>query len=136
MAGSGSLSFSLNKLGIEIIATDNFGFGAKHWKDSNNMWYDVENMDCIESIQRYGKDVDLIICSWAMMDDSIYRSLKEMRKVNDKCMLVFIGEGMGGCTGDNNFFNEAIEIDDKNFYESVKNYTTWNWLHGYPRLYK
>lgn len=135
MAGCGSFSYALNKKGIDIISTDDFSW-HNHWKDQNNMWYNVENMDCIEAIQRYGRDVDLIICGWALMDDSIYRSLIEMRKVNSDCMLIFIGEYIGGCTGNDEFFKEAIEIDDKNFYESVQSYRTWTWLHDYPRLYK
>ena len=122
MAGSGLLSKALKDVGCDIIATDN-----KSWVDFNRImfspWFrdpftDVEELDCIDAIEKYGKDVDFVIVSWAYMDDTCYRALLKMREVNPDCLMIYIGE-YGDCCADENF-TQAAESFDIHWFEHMK----------------
>ena len=123
MAGTGSLSFALQQQGVDIIATDNFSWeGNSNWNDNENYWTEIEHIDAIEAVKKYGKDIDIIIMSWPYMDDTAYRILKSMREVNSNCVMIYIGEGMGGCTADDEFFENIQEIDDEKFERTRSNF--------------
>ncbi|NFH01590.1 hypothetical protein FC831_15205 [Clostridium botulinum] len=109
MSGCGSLSKVLKDRDVDIIATDNFTWSSDtyNWNHNKNYWTDIENIDCIEAIEKY-KDRDVIIMSWAYMDDTAYRCLLKMREVNPDMVMIVIGEDWGGCTANDDFF-EAIE---------------------------
>lgn len=131
MSGSGALTYALKEEGVLIKATDDFS-----WNKPFKPWIQVENIDCIAAIEKYGREVDFIMCSWPYMDDTAYRALLKMREVNPKCRMIYIGEGNCGCTADENFF-EAIYIDNvKGFEEAVKKFTQWEGMHDYPLLVK
>lgn len=116
MCGCGSISYALQQQGVNVIATDNFSWNEMgSWNTKKNYWTDIENIDCIEAIRKYGKDIDVIILSWAYMDNYAYQSLLEMRKVNPNAVMIVIGEGLGGCTADDDFF-EAIVVLDITFF--------------------
>ena len=122
MAGSGMLSKALKDVGCDIIATDNKAWGEFPHKKFNT-WFrepftDVEEIDCIDAIEKYGKDVDFIIVSWAYMDDTCYRALLKMREVNPDCLMIYIGE-YGDCCADENF-TEAAESFDIHWFEHKK----------------
>jgi len=123
MAGTGSLSFALQQQGIDIIATDDFSWeGSSNWNDNNNYWTEIEHIDAIKAVEKYGKDIDIIIISWPYMDDTAHRILQSMRKVNLNCIMIFIGEGMGGCTADDEFFEAIQEIENTEFEQVVSNF--------------
>jgi 2-polyprenyl-3-methyl-5-hydroxy-6-metoxy-1,4-benzoquinol methylase len=137
MAGTGSLSYALKEQGVNIIATDNFSWdGQNNWNETNNYWTEIENIDAVEATRKYGKDVDIIIMSWAYMDDTAYRILQAMREVNPDCIMIFIGESCGGCTASDEFFESIIEVEDQEFIEAVKNYKRWFGIYDYPQLVK
>ena len=137
MTGTGSLSFALQQQGIDIIATDNFSWeGSSNWNDNENYWTEIEHIDAIEAVEKYGKDIDIIIMSWPYMDDTAYRILQSMRKVNSNCIMIFIGEGIGGCTADDEFFNAIQEIEDAEFEQTVSHFKQWWGIHDYPQLVK
>ena len=126
MAGSGSLSFALQQQGVDIIATDNFSWeGSSNWNDNDNYWTEIENIDAIEAVEKYGKDIDIIIVSWPYMDDTAYRILHTMRKVNSNCIMIYIGEGMGGCTANDEFFENIQEIEDEEFEKTRSEFKQW-----------
>lgn len=131
MAGSGALTYALRELGVKIIATDDFS-----WSKPFKPWIKVDNMDCIVAVERFGKEVDFVICSWPYMDDTAYRLLLKMREVNPKCRMIYIGEGWGGCTANDDFFEIAIEDNVKGFYDAVSNFSSWDGIHDRIKLYK
>ena len=123
MAVSGSLSFALQQQGVDIIATDDFSWKYdSSWNNDKNYWTDIENIDAMEAVNKYGKDINIIIMSWPYMDDTAYRILLNMRKVNSNCIMIYIGEGMGGCTADDEFFENIQEIDDEKFERTRSNF--------------
>jgi len=137
MAGTGSLSFALQKQGINIVATDDYSWnGQSNWNNHKNYWLEIECIDAIEAVKKHGKDIDVIIMSWPYMDDTAYRILHTMREVNQNCIMIFIGEGMGGCTADDEFFQSIEEIEDEEFEQAVSNFKQWWGLHDYPQLVK
>ena len=134
MAGTGYFSYALKLYGCNVRATDNFSWSNKF--ENISKFINVENIDCIDAIRKYGKDVKFIICSWPYMDDNAYRCLITMREVNPKCRMIYIGEDMGGCTASDKFF-EAIEVCEvKGFLDAVKNYRRWEGIHDYVALFK
>lgn len=130
MCGTGALSKCLQDKGIMIKATDNFSWnGVSDWNKSKNYWTDIENIDCIDAIEKYGKDTDYIIMGWAYMDDTGYRALLKMREVNPYCKMIYIGERNGGCTADDNFFESINIIDDKYIDEINQMYKSWEGIY-------
>lgn len=135
MSGTGSLSYVLRKLDIDIIATDDYSWSIP-WEKNGYEYTDIENIDAIEAVEKYGRDVDILIMSWAYMDNTAYQVLKKLHEVNPNCILLYIGEGGGGCTADSEFYNNIINYYDETFKKVRKNYFQWNGLHDYPRLVK
>lgn len=132
MAGCGSLTYFLSEYGVKIKATDNYSWDKKF----PNKYTEVENLDAIEATRRYGDKVKFIICSWPYMDSTATRVLLEMRKVNKQCRMIYIGEGRGGCTADDSFFNTAIECEVNGFDEAVSTYRHWYCIHDTIKLIK
>jgi len=112
MAGRGVLSKALSDCGVDIKATDDFSWSwrGKISEDKavltrSELWFDVEEADCIESIEKYGADIGYLVCSWPPMENSMCRALLKMREINPECKLIYIGEDDGGCTADDEFFD-------------------------------
>ena len=105
MSGCGSLSYFLEEKGIKSITTDNYS-----WEDRwNIIWKKPIKIDAVRAIEKYGKSVDYVLMSWAYMDDTAYRCLNAMRKVNPNLRMLYIGEEWGGCTANDKFFEAAEE---------------------------
>lgn len=131
MAGTGYLSYALSLYGVNIKATDDYS-----WEKHFTNFKDVENIDCLQAIKKYGKDVKFIICSWPYMDEMANFSLVMMREVNPKCRMIYIGEGWGGCTASDKFFNNVEECEVEGFNQAVSKYRRWSGLHDRISLYK
>lgn len=132
MAGRGWLSLALQSLGVDIIATDDYSWlRQKNWDEPVT---EVEELDSIEAIEKYGKDIDLLIISWPYMDDAAYNTIKKLYEVNPDTQIVYIGEGMGGCTADDEFHEHFREIEDEDFQLVVSGFQQWWGLHDYVYL--
>lgn len=133
MAGAGWLAKALREKGIDVIATDNHSWKPQMNKSNEAKWQlvtEIEEMDCVEAVKRYGKEVDILIVSWPYMDDMAYHTLKTIARVNHRCQIVYIGEGMGGCTARDNFFLHFKEIeDDELFNEAASKFSAWDGIH-------
>ncbi len=131
MAGRGWLSKGLREKGVDVIATDNFSWHKMpNYNKWNNLVTEVENLDAIESVKKYGKDIDILIMTWAYMDDVAYQVIKELHKVNPKALVIFCGEGKGGCTANNSFYDHFKDVVDTDFENKVASqYKTWYGLH-------
>ena len=135
MAGKGVLSKCLSDCGVKITATDDFSWKWHRSRErkggaaakGDELWYDVENIDCVEAIEKYWRRAGFVICSWPPYEkDYLYKSLIKMRESNDECKLIYIGEGPGGCTADSSFFNEAkFILNDDGFNGIKKIYQSW-----------
>ena len=140
MCGTGALSKALQDIGVDIIATDNYsikyGFKTK--------WTEIEELECLEAIRKYGKDVDYIIASWIPYNNNIgYKALKLMNEINPNCKMISINEEIDMATATREFYENSKILfnfinDNKNRYsyngigdiESVS-YKTWDGLYDY-----
>lgn len=110
MAGTGCLAKALSDQGITIHPTDIFE-DTYCFHGYQNMFMDVEQMDCIEAIEKYAKEYDILLCSWPRSESPIVEALQTMRRVNPNMVMLYIGEDYGGCCAPDEFFEEAfVEI--------------------------
>lgn len=133
MSGLGTISYALRQKNIDVICTDDCSWDDR-WDD--NKWTDVERKDAIEAIKEYGTSVDYIIMSWAYMDDTAYRCLQTMRETNPNCKMIVIGEGYGGCTADDDYFENIEVIENTMVHKMNDNYQNWMGIHDYIELVK
>ena len=106
MAGSGMLSKALKDVDTDIITTDDKSWiNGEHSYLSFEDWFErpfteVEELDCVDAIKKYGKDVDYVLVSWPYMDNNCYKALLAMREVNPNCTMIYIGELGDACADD------------------------------------
>jgi len=136
MAGLGALSYGLRKQGVEIIATDDYSWKKENEALSHNrMWIHIEALDAVESIEKYGRTIEIIIMSWPPYNDEIaIKVLRKMREVNPSCIMIYIGEEEGGCTANDEFFRNIEIIEDKFFNAANQNFISWSLINDRPIL--
>ena len=135
MSGSGALAYALAQNGVEIIATDNSSWAEKYDAWFSHPWTKVEAMHCLDAIETYAQNCDLIICSWPYMDDDAYNALLKMRAVNPEAMMIYIGE-WGGATANEKFTDAAVVVDDPQFSSAVKQFKQMHGIYDWPYLVK
>ncbi len=124
MCGLGSYTSTLRSFGIDVIATDDMSWieydTSKYQGWKKHAWIDdIINVDAIEAVKKYGKNVGFILMSWPPQHSNLaYKVLQTMRNVNPDCILIYIGEGKGGCTADDDFFDSYVDISDE--FEEIK----------------
>ena len=132
MAGEGWVSHWLNKYGCDniISVTDN-----KSWKGNGgsfNYLPIVEKKDATEAVKEI--EADVVIMSWPYMDDTALRVWEALRPGT---RLVYIGEGFGGCTANDEFFTTTSASHNKE--ESIElckdTWLTFDMIHDYPEVY-
>lgn len=118
MAGSGCLSKALQDCGIDIIATDSYqneeySSGYDLFGKWRTHFTDVEKLLAIEAIEKYGKDMDIIVCSWPPYNScALTHALDRQFELNPNTKVIYIGEDDGGCTADYSFFEKYDETDE------------------------
>ena len=128
MAGSGMLAKALFDEGIDIIATD-----SKEWQ-YNDVWFDIESLDAISAIKKYGKDMDYIICSWIPYASNIgTQVIQLMRNINPNLKMIYIGEPAGGCCADYSFYDIVEYIENDYIENANKKFKRWSGL--YDKIY-
>lgn len=134
MSGAGWLAKALREKNVDVIATDDHSWTEeKKWEILTR----IEKIDCVEAIKKYGKVVDVLIISWPWMDEQAYLCIKKMYEVNPECIVVYIGEGDGGCTASETFFAAFAEIEgDELFKEVAANFYGWWGIHDHPMIGK
>lgn len=135
MAGNGILSYLLKERGVDSLPTDNFSWKNNLWE--KNQWMEVENINCIDAINKYC-DFDVILCSWPPMEDDFYNACKLAKEINPNVEIVYIGELEGGCTASDKFFEE---FEDATLSEPLmlianNKYSPYEGIHDSVFLYK
>lgn len=129
-SGYGLWAKLLKDAGVNVIATD-LPFSNK--QDSHRpkkiKFTEIEEIDAEVTIQKYIYKPYVLMMSWPPYDDPMAaKSLKGFK--GNK--LIFIGEGEGGCTGDDQFFK--ILKTEWNFVKEI-NIPQWSGIHDYISLY-
>lgn len=133
MAGSGLWSEALRAHGVDVICTDNLEWENKSHQQWKHHRTEIIQMDALEAIRTYGKDVEFILMSWPYMDITAYKALQTMRIVNPQARMIYIGEGMSGCTADDNFFEHMDEVYTDGIREANYKYCSFPGI--YDRIY-
>jgi len=82
MCGSGILSRALKDCGTSVIASDVTSWGKE--------WTEIEYIDCLDALAKYGHKTDIVICSWPPYNEIIsYNLLLKMREVNPKLIMIY-----------------------------------------------
>ena len=109
-AGTGFISYALQKAGVDIIATDNYSW-INEGRLNKKPYIEVENIDGLEAINKYGKDVKWVLVSWPPYQEPIaYEAVKLLHKINPDATMIFLGEDWGGNTANDDFFEFTEEI--------------------------
>ena len=118
MSGSCTLESHLKLRGVDIISTDSGEwYGIPEYCTWHRDSLSVEMIDAVTAIHQYGNDVDYVLCSWPPYNErGAYDTIVAMRETNPNLTMIYIGEDMGGCCADNDFFNAAEDgeiVDDE-----------------------
>lgn len=98
--------------GADIIATDLKPNKENAWCRDGEFFCDVEEIDAVSAVKKY-KDRNVFM-AWPPYDtDMAYNVALNMMPGS---VLIYVGEGWGGCNGDDEFFqylsDQFEEIDD------------------------
>ena len=132
MCGLGSYAYTLRGLGVPVIATDDFSWidddpKFVDWKLSP--WInDIERLEAISAIQKYGSVVDYVLMSWPPMNENYAaQALETMRMVNENCRMIYVGEERCGVTANDIFFEMLSDVSSQ--YSNIdvlrKSYHSW-----------
>ena len=77
------------------------------------------------SSRKYGKNVDVINMYNLRNDEIAINVLWKMREFNPSCIMLYVGEGEGGCTANDEFFSVFEEIEEERFSEDKGKYQKW-----------
>ena len=110
MSGIGCLAYALQEFGVDIKATDTYD--DEYLFNYKEPWVNIEQIGCIEAVEKYGADYDILLCSWPRGYYPMVELIDKMREVNPDMIMVYIGEGHGGCCADYTFFNYAKLVDE------------------------
>jgi hypothetical protein len=103
MAGNGWAAKALREAGVKTIASDD---------DSWEISKDIEKIDAMESLKKYGNKISHLLISWAPYGSDIdVKLLREARKNFPHVTIINVGEGEQGCTGSPDFWSEVEEVD-------------------------
>lgn len=126
MSGAGWLAKALREKNIDIIATDDYSWGKrKGWPVVS----EVIEMNAMSAILNYAHQCDILIISWPYMNDDAYHAIKAAHDTNPTMLVVYIGEGDGGCTASDRFFEHFEEIEQQEFNEIKDQFKSWWGIH-------
>lgn len=134
MSGTGYLGNTMNSVyHTNIIMTDNKSWKKCMWSD-NDTYKNIEQLDALDAIDKYHDEVKGIIMSWPPYAEPI--AAKILSKCYDyKLPILYIGEGPGGCTADDEFF-ELLDDDEKYSceYDIIPSLWQFPGIHDYAML--
>lgn len=119
----------VKKRGGDIIPTDIEPTENNYWCRGGDFYCEVERLKSGDAVKKYNDRN--VFMAWPPYDTPMaYEAAKEIVQGR---YLIYVGEGYGGCTGDDQFFNE---LQDK--FEKVDDISIPQWcgIHDYCQVYK
>lgn len=110
-SGTGYWAYELSKLKVDIIATDPEPYSDIYLeKDiTPSSWTSVQQINACDAIFEHGKGRVLMMC-WPSLEVSWPKEALIQYRVLSGRALIYIGEGDGGCTADDEF-HEILSQD-------------------------
>jgi len=133
-SGTGYLTYELKRAGIDIIATDPEPYSCVS-HGPKKIWTHIERVDANEAIEKYiKKDKNLTLASiWPSLNGEWITNATKLFLELGGTRLIYGGEGPGGCTASDNFF-ELLE-DRFEEIEYIK-ILQWQGIHDYIGVYQ
>jgi len=101
-AGSGYLAKHLQNAGIDVLPTN---LSDSDWKVNQISFTNVKNMDAIEAVNNI--EFDIVLFSWCQYGSSL--AAEVFKRLKNGQRYIHIGEGWGGCTATDEFFELISE---------------------------
>lgn len=104
-AGTGFLAKNLQDKGINLIAVDNAISDMEKYENTygfRKTFTNIIETDAIIYLKENFNNFDTILMVWPPMGESLSSEILKEMKSGQK--LIYIGEGIGGCTGNETFF--------------------------------
>lgn len=126
-AGLGLWAYLLREAGANVIATDDFSWKKKVQNKRN--FTEVEKLNVQKSINKY-KDAGVLLLVWPPYDEPMANNALKKFKGNK---LVYIGEGEGETTADDNFYDRL-----EKYWKQVDQYDIpgWVYIHDNMKFYE
>ena len=126
MSGLGTLSYALIQEGLVVLPTDDDSWTA--FSTTEKRWVHTMVLDAADAIMAFR--ADYYIMSWPnYQSDIAYKVLMALRKYRPDSYIIYIGEGDGGCTGDDMFYNEMQVVDNEEFEKVADMYNSFMGIH-------
>lgn len=131
--GTGWFSHWMKKYGIQLKnAVDNKTWSS--YKEHDKFLPIVKKDDAVQFV-RNNPEADMFVLSWPYMDPLARMIWDNMRSGQ---YMLYIGEGPGGCTADDSFFQAVHRheiTNNKEFNKVQKTFIQFRGLHDRPELY-
>lgn len=126
--GTGWFTYWLKRYKIPIIdCVDNMS-----WKPHSEKYLKlVKKYDSVKYTKE-NLETQLFILSWNYMDETAYRIWEAMKPGQ---YLLHIGEGYGGCTSSDKFFNSVKRCAVEDKWKLEKYFISFYGIHDFPALY-
>lgn len=119
MAGKGFFVKAMREQGVKTIGTDD-----KSWQKAQNDSNQIENIDALESLKKYGNQITHVMISWAPHESDIdYKILETVKRDFPHVEILNIGEA-GGCTGSEKFWDAIDDDEDVEYLDDGGIYQT------------
>lgn len=134
-AGTAFLAHQLKKQNVDIVAVDKYlpeqnGYGFQ------KTYMPIFQDDSVDYLKTLGGNFNSIIMSWPDYDTSFAREILEQMKPGQE--LIYIGEGYGGCTADDSFWDllEQIAVVDSHATDLLRtNHHSFPSIHDKPTVF-
>lgn len=129
-AGTGYWSMLLRKLGVDVVSTDSYTSKYAFGTFTPSRHVDVLKMTALEALSVYGSEGRTLLICWP--DYKVRWSGQALRKFTG-ITVAYVGEEMGGCTG-NSVFHQTLgewftEVDSHDIPQ-------WEGLHDDLTVYR
>jgi hypothetical protein len=127
--GAGYWAYEMRKNGIDVIATDPILVKNSQYPFKiAEPWVVIEKLSALEAIEKYSDRALLIV--WPSLSDPwAAKALKAYQGQN----VLYVGEGAGGCTADDNFHDILERNWNELKYIPIPNF--WG-IHDVLRIYE
>lgn len=111
LAGKGYFVKAMREQGVKTIGSDDKSWSKVQTDDG------IENSGALESLDKHGDEITHLVMSWAPMNDLDKKLYDRVREKFPHVTIVNIGEGPGGCTGSEKFWNKIDKDEDNELIE-------------------
>ena len=135
--GLGAISAMLNTYPfLDVICTD-VKTETSNFNYDKDEWMPVEKLDWVEAVEKYGEWADVVISSWPR--GGLLKPFTRLHEINPDAKFIYIGEGPGGCTADDNFLlspHVVLDEDDDKLINVNEVFPIWEGMHDCVSLFK